>query len=247
MAYDFLGTFNAAQFGRFAAFARGQLALATARLTHLRAERARVGTIIFNYDQGGVPIGYTKDHPNTYLGKLVAAYEVLGGDPMFDLNLRSKAQPLFLMKGSETTNPQMMSNGEIVGMPGLADGASAVIVQQMHGWLDDTLSYRRDYLERKIRRMFDYSDRLQAEISTLQQITQDATVNGSLESLVKQVDDLIADRTYRATTKDMDPFNKKGQAPLAAYMPGSKGATAEAYERTLDGPVVPGSKGGTTT
>jgi hypothetical protein len=245
LAYDFLGTFNAAQFERFAAFARGQLALATARLTHLRAEKARVGSLRFNYDQGGVPIGYTKDPPTTYLGKLMAAYEVLGGDATLDLNVRSMSQPLFLMKGSETSNAQMMSNGEIVGMPGLADAPSAVLMQRAQAWISDTILYRRDYLERKIRRMVDYSDRLQSEISMLQKIVQDSTVEGSLENLIAQVHELIGDRTYRATTKDTDPFNKKGMAPMAAYMPGPKGATSEAYERTFDGPVVPGSTGST--
>lgn len=241
MSYDFLGTFNKAQFERFAAFARSQLGLAQDRLTHLNAEILRVGSIVFSYDQGGVPFGYVPDPPDSYIGKLVAVYEILGGNANLDLNVRARTQPVYLLKGSETVNPQVFSNGEVMGAPGLADAPSSVLIQGSRAWLNDTLQYRRDYLERKIRRMIDYSDRLQQEINLLQVITQDDTVEGSLESMFKLVEELVNDKTYRATSTGTDPFNKAGYAPMAGYTPGPN-READDISRGLDGGVsVPGS------
>lgn len=243
MAFDWLGTFNRAMFERFTTFARGQLALVDGRIQHLRAEIERIGVLSFAYDAGGTPIGYTPDPPDSYIGRLLAAYEILGGDAFYDLNIRSTTQPVFLLKGGLTATPQMMSNGEIMPTGALADAPSAVLMQKARGWIEDTTQYRREYLERKIRRMVDYSDQLQAEVRTLRAIQGDADEAGSLESLITQIEELLADPTYRAINDDPDPFGKKAYAPLAAYMPGEKGA--DAYERTFGGTVVPGEKAST--
>lgn len=244
MAHDFLGTFNRAQFERFAAFARSQLALVEGRIQHLQAEIDRIGVLVFQYDKGGVPIGYTVDPPESYIGRLMAVYEILGGDAFYDLNVRALTQPVFLHKGSESSNPQMMSNGEILPSGALADAPSAVLMQKARGWIEDTLLYRRDNLERKIRRMVDYVDHLEEEVTLLKTIDGASTDAGSLEEIFKEIQELIDDKTYRAISGDSDPFGKKAYAPFAAYMPGAKGATADSYERTFDGPVEPGSTGG---
>ncbi len=246
MAHDILGTFNRAQFDRFATFAQGQLALAEGRIQHLQAEIDRIGTVTFSFDEGGVPLGYTAT-ADSYIGRLMALYEILGGDALHDLQIRSMTQPVFLMRADESTNPQILSNGEIMGMPGLADAPSAELMQASRSWLLDTFQYRRDSVERKIRRMMDYSDQLQAEVNLLFRITRDQSVAGSLANLFQDITDLIEDRSYRAVTKDEDAFGKKAYAPFAGYMPGPDGAEAEDYSRTLDGTSVPGSKGGKTT
>lgn len=243
MAHEILGTFNLAQFTRFAAFARSQLALVDGRVQHLKAEIDRIGLLVFQYDKGGVPIGYAVDPPEAYIGRLMAAYEVLGGDAFYDLNVRALTQPVFILKGSETVNPQMMSNGEIIPAGALADAPSAVLMQRARGWIDDALMYRRDYLERKIRRMVDYADQLGAELAVLQAIQGTSSTAGSLEEIFKEIQELIADKSYRAISADTDPFGKKTYAPFAAYMPGPKGAPAGGYERTFDGPVEPGAVG----
>ena len=247
MAFDFNGTFSAGQFDRFAAFVRDQRTLVPARIDHLSAELDRVGVLSFAFGPGGVPQHFTADPSDSYIGKLLAVYEILGGDAFYDLNLRSSSQPIFLLKADETTSPQVFSNGEVMGTPGLADGPSALIIQKVRTPFADVLNYRKEYLERKIRRMIDYSDQLQQEITVLKVLSDDTTVTGSVDELFARIQALIADKTYRAITPSKDPFGKKAYAPFAAYDPGAKGATAESYERTFDdGEVDPGGKGGTT-
>jgi hypothetical protein len=241
LTFDFLGTYNQAQLTRFQTFATAQLAQAAARSQHLAAEILRIGTLTFAYDSTGTPIGYVTD-PESYVGKLVAAYEILGGDVAYDLMVRSRAQALFLIAGSEASSPQMMSNGEIVGARGLADAETAVLTQQMKAWMEPVLDYRREYLERKIMRMLDYVDQLTQEVSLLAVLQGDTTVTGSLAQLLASAQAFIDNGTYRAVTADTDPYNRKGYAPYASYDPGGpNGSTADSTQRTFEGIVDAGA------
>ncbi len=152
MAFDWLGTFNRSQLDRFLAFARTQLPLVDARIQHLEAEQNRLGVVSFRYYQG-IPKEFIADPAESYIGKLLAAYEVLGGNPFHDLRARLRTDPVFAIRGSETTPTQFMSNGEVIGARGLADAVSAELMRQGKTWLADILSYRFNGLERKIRRM----------------------------------------------------------------------------------------------
>jgi hypothetical protein len=246
MAFDWLGTFNQAQFDRLAKFATDQRKDIQARIQHLEAEVNRVGVLSFSYNTGGIPQGYTVSPTTSYVARLLAAYEVLGGDAFFDLNVRSANQPVFLLRTDETVPAQMLSNGEVLGAPGKADAPSAVYVQQAKAWMQDALDYRREYLERKIRRMLDYVDQLQSEIALLKKIDLGEEIRGSLDSIIKGVQQLIDDPNYRATPKEGDAFNKKGHAPFASYEPGPKGSEAQTFQRGYSGVQEPGSRGGTT-
>jgi len=218
MAHDFLGTFNRSQFERFIAFARSQLPLIVARRNHLNAELARVGQVVFQYNNG-IPLGYAGDPPNSYMGKLLAAYEVLGGDPFKDLRVRMKTQPVFIIRGDETTDAQVTSGGEPLGGKGLLDGPTAVLMTIAKGWLSETLHGRFNRLERKIRRAMDYTDQLTTELEDLERLQQAAEIEGSLEFVAAQVEQLMGDRGYRAIYDDKgeDPFGQKVYAPLASY------------------------------
>ena len=221
---------------------RNQVRLIDARIEHLQAEHDRIGNLAFAYDSGGSPTGYTNDPPMTYCGKLFGAYEALGGDAEFDLQVRGTSQPVFRLEGSETQPSQLMSNGEVVGVQGLSDAESAVIMQKMRVWVEDDLQRRRESLERKIRRAIDYAEQLKAEINELKTIKANAEVDGSLEFYINEMDSLTTDRRYTAITDDAenpDPHGKFARAPVAGYMPGPKGATATTYERTLNGLVKP--------
>lgn len=242
MPFEFLGTFTKSQFDRFAGFVRDQTSLIDGRLVHLKAEKARIGNLAFAFDAGGVPTHVTSDAPTTYVGRLFGVYEALGGDAFFDLQVRSTSQPVFKLKGDEVKNSQVMSNGEVIGTPGLSDAESALLMQQARSWVSDTLSYRRDALERKIRRAIDYADQLQAEINQLQALKAEATVSGALEFVLGGIQQLLSDRQYMAASNDgtkPDPHGKLAYAPFAAYMPGPKRAPGDDFERTLDGPSVP--------
>jgi hypothetical protein len=242
MAFEWAGTFTRSQFERFKSYVLDQVQLIDARIAHLKAERGRIGDLAFAYDAGGIPTHVASDPPITYVGKLFGAYEALGGNVEFDLQVRSTSQPVFRLAGDVTRAAQLLSNGEVISVQGLGDAESALTVQAIRGWVSKDLARRRDHLERKIRRAIDYAEQLTAEISELQLLKGDEATEGSLAYYMKIIDNLSVERNYMAITNDEaspDPHGKFAKAPIAPFMPGPKGATAISYERTLDGLVKP--------
>ena len=242
---DFLGTFNKTQFDRLASYARSQLVYIDARIKHLTIEKQRVGFLQFAYDTGGRPTSFATGNPgfSTYIGKLVSAYEVLGGDPFYDLQVRSKSQAISYLKGTETYTAKMMSNGEPIPLPGLSDGDSGNAVRSIRSWTKGNLD-RLESLERKIRRAVDYSDQLQNEINELTNIRKAVDVDGSLENLIAIVNQLFTDPSYRAIADDkgQDPFGKYTHAPMSSYDQGGTRAPQEgpSVERGSSGYTVSG-------
>jgi len=245
MSHDWKGTFNKSQWDRFAAFARSQIADIDGRIEHLAAEQARLGTLVFSFDEGGIPIGFSAEPAGSYISKLVGAYEVLGGDVLYDLHVRSMSQPVFLIRTDETTPAQLMSNGEVVGAPGLADGESSELVAQARSWLRPVLQYRLEYLERKIRRAIDYSDSLQAEMDLLALIKSGEDVEDSFEFVAAAIEQLFSDVSYRAIWDDQgrDPFGKLIYAPFLPFSSGSERQPNEIYGRDGSGALKPGEQG----
>jgi len=241
VSFDWLGTFNKAQFDRFRTFAEAQKGDVHARITHLEAERERVGIVNFSFDSGGIPKGFTVSPANAYLARLVAAYEVLGGDLIYDLNIRNRTQPLYLVKSDESAPAQTFSDGSIMGGQGAADANSAVLVQKMKAWLGDSLDYKREYLERKILRLIDYGEQLQQEVVLLNQILSGEHAEGSLAFLVSEIEALLQDPNYRAISTAGDVFNKAGGGPFASYDAGPNRAAAS-HQRGFGGPQTPGEK-----
>jgi hypothetical protein len=241
MAHDIKGTFNRSQFERFVAFARAQKADIAGRLVHLTAEQFRVGTLSFAYDANGVPQTYVPDD-DSYIAKLVAAYEVLGGDPFYDLNLRTKAQAVFLRAGDETTPAQVFSNGEVMGLPGQADAASGELMDNAREWVSDSIAYKRDYLEHKIRRAVDYAEQLADEITYLTLVVAPSDIEGSFENVYQAMQELIDDPSYRAIYDDKgkDPLGKKVNAPFKPYSAGPDRAPDDLYGRDNTGALDPG-------
>ena len=244
MSFEFLGTFTASQFTRFSLWVQAQVGQIPARIQHLQAEVTRIGGIAFAYDSGGIPTFVQPSDQTTYIGRLFMAYEALGGDAAYDLQVRLMTQPVFRTTGTPNHMPQQMSNGEVVGAGGgLSDAPSAELVRQARDWTYDAQFYRRDLLERKIRRAMDYVDQLNAEVTLLQNIQQGATSAGAIGYIVSGVEQLVANRYYTAVQNDSaspDPHGKMAYAPIAAYMPNPQGgSTIVDFERTLDGPMVP--------
>jgi len=243
--FDWLGTFNRSQFERLVAYARARLAYVDARIQHLTVEQQRVGFLKFSYDTAGKPTSYLTGSPgfNTYIGKLMSAYEVLGGDPFYDLQVRSKSDPVYYLKGDEVATAKVLSNGEPVPQPGLADAPSGNAVRNIREWMGDHLDLL-DRLERKVRRAIDYSDQLQDEIDLLKKIKSSVEVDGSLENLISTMSVLFSDPSYRSIFDDQgkDPFGKLTHAPMSSYDSGPTrtGADGLVVERTGDGAVVVG-------
>ena len=244
--FDFLGTFNRSQLTRLATYARSQLTYVKARVQHLTIEKQRVGFLKFTYDSAGQPTRYETGQPGftTYIGKLMSAYEVLGGDPFYDLQVRSMSNPVSYTKGTETYSGKVLSNGEPVPSLGLADAVSGNAVRSMRDWMSENLD-RLERIERKVRRATDYSDQLQIEIDILTSITNAVEVDGSLENLIALVNQLFTDPSYRAIADDQgkDPFGKMIYSPMSSYDQGGTRAPVEGLtpERGSAGYTVGGS------
>lgn len=236
MAFEFLGTFNKSQYDRFFAYARNQLADIEQRINHLDMEISRIGNLSMSYEAGGIPTEYSvSSSTQTYVGALVAAYEALGGHVTYDLQVRSLDQAIVLVGGSEMDVPQFYSNGEIVPGRAQLDSVSANYMGAAKDWLQGTLTYKRDYLERKVRRSLDYVEQLIEEKEYLLQIQQDATAVGSLEYYAVRLQELIVNTSYTAIYDDRgaDPH---GKFVYAARLPYSRaGSTIQ-----TDEPGTPG-------
>lgn len=243
MAFDFLGTFNRSQFERLLAFAKEQLAYIDGRVLHLAAEQQRVGFLQFSYDSKGQPTGYSTGSPgvSTYIGKLMAAYEVLGGDPFFDLQVRGMTDPVHFLRGTHSATAKLMSNGEPIPQAGRADARSGNTVREVKSWVGDVLA-RRSQIERKVRRALDYSDSLAEEMETLLQIRAGVEVEGSLLYLANEINGMMSDPTFRAISDDkgQDPYGKFVLAPFSSYDSGKGRSATEgvSVERTTDGYTV---------
>lgn len=253
MAHDYLGTFNRSQWERFLAFAQSQLPLVGARINHLNAESSRIGALTITFGQDGRPVDLIVTPPGSYLAKLLAAYEVSGGNPFMDLRVRVRSNPIFTVRGSETSAVQFMSSGEVLGAKGLADAVSSELVRTARTWLDDTLKARFGRIERKIRRAVDYSDELQAEIKVLGRIVSTIEVPRSLENVAEEMATLFADPNYRSIFDDHgnDPFGFTSYAPLSSYDvqtpldANTRPRVAESGQRQNSGYVGPGETGST--
>lgn len=257
MAFDFLGTFNKSQFERFVSFARTQLPLIESRIQHNTRELARIGTLRFSFDASNIPNAVSADPETSLLGKLLAAYEVLGGNPFLDLRTRGKEQAVFVRRGSEALPASTMSSGEVLPSKGLRDAYSAELMRSLRTPVQDTLRWRFENLERRIRRALDYSDQLASENASLQVYVAAATVEGSLEFISNHIQQLFGDRTYRAIYDDAnsDPLGLNTYAPFSQYdvepstdpAVGGPERVAELPRRQDSGFIGPGAKKGTST
>lgn len=216
---DFLGTFNRSQFERLVAFARSQLTSIESRILHLQAERGRIGVLTFTFGADHVPEKVTANPSDSYLGKLLAAYEVLGGNPFFDLRTRNRDQPVFVVRGTEDNPAVTMSNGEPIPSKGFQDAFSAELIRALREPFEQAIDFRCCFLERKIRRALDYSDELANEVIKLQTMQAAATTEGSLEFVSNQIQQLFGDRNYRAIFDDSnaDPTGLTTYAPFSQY------------------------------
>jgi hypothetical protein len=254
MAHDhFLGTFNKSQFLRFVQFARSQLPSVAARIQHLRAELSRTGSLRFTFGVDHLPTTVTADPSDSYLGKLLAAYQVMGGNPFFDVRSREKDQAIFVPQGTAAHAPTSMSSGEVMGAKGLQDAFSGELVRKLRSPIQATLDYRFSMLERKMRRAIDYAEQLEDEIASLELTQAAATTKGSLEFIANQVQQLISDRNYRAIYDDQstDPVGLNTYAPFSQYdveapidpIIGAPNRAVEYPQRQDSGFVGPGGKG----
>ncbi len=222
---DFLGTFNRSQFQRLLEQARANTAYIPTRQAHLKAEILRMGYLTFVYDTAGNPTAYNTGEPGmrTYIGRLMEAYEILGGNPFFDLQTRGVNNPVSYRKGTHEATAKVLTNGDVLGQAGLSDGPSGNAVRKIRaGFIGHIQALEK--LERKVRRTLDYVDQLKTELVVLDRVRAAVTVEGSLEDLAKKVEGLFHDPSYRALVDDAgsDPHGKLTYAPFGSYDNGPK-------------------------
>ena len=226
---DFLGTFNRSQFQRLVTIL-GPTHICEVQGKSPTIEKQRIGFLQFTYDSAGQPTGYATGQPGftTYIGKLMSAYEVLGGDPFYDLQVRSWEIRFTIPRVLRPTARRYFRMGSPYLLLGLADAVSGNAVRSMRDWASENLD-RLERIERKVRRAIDYSDQLQLEIDNLTSITNAVEVDGSLENLIALVNQLFTDPSYRAIADDKgkDPFGKVVYAPMSSYDQGGTRAPSE--------------------
>lgn len=178
MAFNFFGTFTTGQWESFKAFSRIQERELRLRRRWLNRELVRAGVFITVYDETGTrPVSYTA---TGYAGKLLQAYRILGGVPEQTLLLRTRDKPVFKRRGTELTVEQdsttsggfsdVYSNGRRERGGQRYDRDLGIQVEKLKSWQLDSVKFKRERLEYKIKRALDHSDQIQQEIAAIDRL-----------------------------------------------------------------------------
>jgi hypothetical protein len=134
----------------------------------------------------------------SYAAKLLNAYRILGGTPEFDMLLRTRDQPVFKTKGPALSQSQdsgatggysdIYSNGRRERGNQRFDRDLGLRVERLKYWQLESIKFKRERLEYKIKRAMDYSDQLQQEIDLIIQLLGDETIAGSVENQILEVE-----------------------------------------------------------
>lgn len=177
MAFNFLGTFTTGQLEQLVTFAKIQETEINDRKKFLLRKISEVGVFTTEYDEETkYPVKYSVSD-SSYAGKLLQAYKALGGNPEKEFILRTRDQPVFLVKGNNlnTRDPQdtasgfsdLYSNGRRYRGNQRFDRDVAVLVEKLKKWQLESIKRKRELLEYKIKRSLDYADELQLEYDVL--------------------------------------------------------------------------------
>jgi hypothetical protein len=210
LAFNFFGTFTIAQWYEFKDFVSIQRAELGSRANWLTQEIQRIGVMSITYD-GDTPTSFTAPD-NTYMGKLLLAYRMLGGVPERDMLLRNVNQPVFLHKGTTQSTPETFTNGRQNRGSTIFDRDQGLLVDKLKKWQLESIKMKREHLEYKIKRTLDYSDQLQSELNTVKQLTIDNQV--MVDMMITNIENSIQNpdtyTTPGATLNDIgDPYGLK--------------------------------------
>lgn len=198
MAFNFFGTFTRAQWWDFKDFAMVQREELELRAKWLKAELARVGEIKCVYsDDNMTPISYTAN-PNSYAGKLLLAYRMLGGVPEYDMLLRSRAQAVSLQRGASQDDSPSYSNGRVNRGGQIFDRSLGLAVEKLKTWQLEAIKSKREHLEFKIKRALDYYDQLKQEYELVADLAYGFGVDEQIVNI--EVEMMTPGRTNVPTT-----------------------------------------------
>jgi hypothetical protein len=116
----------------------------------------------------------------SYAAKLLEAYRILGGFPEKDMLLRTRDQPVYKSSGPAIS---ISNDGTVVG--GFSDVYTdgrrergnqrydrdlGLKVEKFKQWQLESIKFKRERIEFKIKRALDYSDELQKEIDFIDKL-----------------------------------------------------------------------------
>lgn len=212
MAFSFFGVFTTGQWESFKAFSRTQILELRLRRQWLQKQLLMNGIFETEYD-GPRPVSFLVN-PGSYAAKLMEAYRVLGGNPETDMLLRTRDQPVYKVSGTEIKKnadttvsggySDVYSNGRRERGNQRFDRDLGLRVEALKEWQLDAIKLKREKLEFKIKRALDYSDQLQQEISLLDKLLGDDTVQGSANSQILDVEIQMAQPGAMTVVDDVD-------------------------------------------
>lgn len=198
MAFGFFGTFTSGQLQQLVDFSHIQERDLKARQNWLNAQVTRNGVFTTEYDpQTHLPKLF--DAPrNSYAGKLLRAYRILGGTPEKDFMLRTSDQPVFLTRGKNidtgTTGvdptagySDVMSNGRRIRGSQRFDRDVGMQVEKLKSWQLESIKRKREHLEFKIKRALDYSDQLLKELAVIT-VLLDETSGRQVRDIIRNIE-----------------------------------------------------------
>lgn len=130
-------------------------------------ELIRVGQLKCTYsDDNTTPLSF-KANPNSYVGKLLQAYRMLGGVPENDMLLRTRENTVYLNRGASIDDAPRYTNGRVNRGGQIFDRPLGLSVEKLKRWQLESIKAKREHLEFKIKRALDYADQLEQEVELL--------------------------------------------------------------------------------
>lgn len=206
MSFAWLGTFRQGQWRRFREFILAERRDALARMTTIQAELTRIGAVTVTYDvadSGQVTekrTGLLISPPDSSLGKLIAAYTALGGNPL-DISMFLMPDQVQLTADGETieTQPsrgvlypleaeykfdgdqfpqgapslQTFDWRRLGGRRSLDDRDVGDLVDLSRRWATQAIKYKRNDLEARIIKLCDLREQLLDELNQIAWMVSD--------------------------------------------------------------------------
>jgi hypothetical protein len=202
MAFNFLGTFSAAEVQALLLFAQDQLPDIDAKVAYLQGQINRVGWIQYTLDEQRVPASYVIEPENSLLAKYVRSYQFYGGD-LLELSVRSRGQWISFTQAEPSLDSNQVSDaGSLVGTAQVQDEENlhaddivpAIAVSKVKDFITPAIQGKREHYEFKIKKAIDLADQYLEEIILLVRRATDG--DESLEFLQQQIQFYLNDAAF---------------------------------------------------
>jgi hypothetical protein len=185
MAFDYFGTFTTSQWLDFRDFTEIQKVELEGRRRWLSAQLAGTGQVSCTYDEDNmIPVEFSAA-PNTYIGKLLLAYRMLGGIPERNMLLRTRDKVVFLKRGATGEDAPGYTNGRMDRGTQRYDRSLGLRVERLKKWQIEIIKSKREV---------DYADQLEQELILVNSLIDDSGVDSQILAVELSIDD---PNTYR--------------------------------------------------